>query len=106
MKSTKMLLGARIKELRKRAEMSQEQLAEKIDVDPKHLSRIEVGRGYPSLDALENIASVLNVELKELFEFQHLDSADSVSNAIDSLLESTNDNEKRVLLKLLRAFVK
>ncbi len=106
MKTTKILLGARIKELRKSKAMSQEQLAEKIDVDPKHLSRIEVGRGYPSLDALENIANVLSVEMKELFEFQHLDSADSVANAVDSLLESATENEKRILLKLLRALVK
>ena len=76
MKSTKSLLGARIKELRKSRSMSQEQLAGKIEVDPKHLSRIEVGRGYPSLDALENIAGVLSVDMKELFEFQHFDSAD------------------------------
>ena len=106
MKSTKILLGARIKELRKRAGMSQEQLAEKIDVDPKHLSRIEVGRGYPSLDALENIAHVLNVEMKCLFEFQHLDSADSVAVAVESLLESATENEKRTFLKLLRALVR
>ncbi|MBV5340794.1 MAG: helix-turn-helix transcriptional regulator [Deltaproteobacteria bacterium] len=106
MKSTKILLGARIKELRKSRAMSQEQLAEKIVVDPKHLSRIEVGRGFPSLDALENIANVLGVEMKELFEFQHLDSADSVANAVDSFLESATENEMRILLKLLRALVK
>jgi len=38
--STKKLLGARIKELRKIRKLSQDQLAEKIDIDPKHLSRI------------------------------------------------------------------
>lgn len=103
MKSTKILLGARIKELRKSRAMSQEQLAEKIDVDPKHLSRIEVGRGYPSLDALENIANVLNVDMKDFFEFQHLNTADEVEKAVDSLLKSADENKKRVLLKLLKA---
>lgn len=106
MKSTKSLLGARIKELRKSRVMSQEQLAEKIGVDPKHLSRIEVGRGYPSLDTLEQIANALNVEMKLLFEFQHLDVADSVDTSIEILLNSATDNEKRVLLKLFRALVR
>jgi transcriptional regulator with XRE-family HTH domain len=101
--STKILLGARIKELRKTKAMTQEQLAEKINVDPKHLSRIEVGRGYPSLDALENMAGVLNVEMKEFFEFQHLDSAEEVSSTLDALLKLKTDNEKRKLLKLLNA---
>lgn len=54
MKTTKALLGERIKELRKKRQLSQEQLAEKIQIDAKNLSRIEVGRGYPSLDTLEN----------------------------------------------------
>jgi transcriptional regulator with XRE-family HTH domain len=105
MKSTKVLLGARIKELRKSRSITQEQLAEKIGVDPKHLSRIEAGRGYPSLDALENIAIELNVEMKELFEYQHLDTADEVDKVVESLLKSATESEKRVLLKLLRALV-
>ena len=48
MKTTKELLGGRIKELRKLKGLSQEKLSEKINIDPKHLSRIEVGRGFPS----------------------------------------------------------
>jgi transcriptional regulator with XRE-family HTH domain len=57
MKTTKELLGARIKELRKARGLSQEQLSEKINIDPKHLSRIiEVGKSYPSLDTAEKLA--------------------------------------------------
>lgn len=106
MKTTKILLGSRIKELRKSRAMSQEQLAEMINVDPKHLSRIEVGRGYPSLDALENMANVLNVDMKDFFEFQHLDSADEVEKAVESLLKSANESDMKILLKLLRAIVR
>lgn len=36
MKTTKQLLGARIKELRKARRLSQDQLSEKVDIDPKH----------------------------------------------------------------------
>lgn len=44
MKTTaKKLLGARIKELRTGRGLSQEELAEMVGVDPKHLSRIETG---------------------------------------------------------------
>jgi transcriptional regulator with XRE-family HTH domain len=51
----KKLLGARIKELRKRADLSQDQLAEKVGIDGKYLSRIEVGKRYPSLELLDGI---------------------------------------------------
>ena len=44
MKDSKVLLGGRIKELRKIRGFSQEQLSEMVGVDSKHLSRIEVGR--------------------------------------------------------------
>ena len=53
MRSTKELLGARIREVRKGAKLSQEQLAEKVDVDPRYISRIELGKCFPSLETLE-----------------------------------------------------
>ena len=52
MTTVKKLLGMRIKELRKVRGLSQEELAEMIGIDPKHLCRIEVGNSYPSLDTL------------------------------------------------------
>ena len=77
MKSTKELLGARIKELRKACKFSQEELAEMIGVEPQHMSRVESGRSYPSLDRLEKISMALNVPRKDFFEFTHLaDSAE------------------------------
>ncbi len=62
MKNDKILLGARIKELRKQKKLSQNVLSEKINIDPKHISQIEVGLSFPSLDTLSNIAKVLQVE--------------------------------------------
>jgi len=56
MRTTKKLLGERIKELRKAKKLSQDKLSEQIGIDPKHLSRIEVGNSYSSLSTLEKIA--------------------------------------------------
>ena len=39
----------------------------KIDIDPKHLSRLEVGRSFPSLDTLEKLANALPSRLEGLF---------------------------------------
>lgn len=106
MKSTKELLGARIKELRKKTQISQEVLANKIGMTSKNLSRIEAGRGYPTLDNLEIIANLLDVDMKDLFEFQHLKSADSVADAINSIVQTASDKDMQLFLKLLRALVK
>jgi len=50
MKTTRALLGARIKELRKLRQITQEQLAEKVDLATRYISLIEVGRSSPSLE--------------------------------------------------------
>jgi len=63
MENTKELLGAQIREIRKARGLTQEQLAEMIDVEQKHVSRIESGKNYPSIDRLEKIAAALNSSL-------------------------------------------
>jgi transcriptional regulator with XRE-family HTH domain len=103
MKTTKVLLGERIKELRKERQMSQEQLAEKIRIDAKNLSRIEAGRGYPTFSTLEKIAEALSVEMRDFFDFEHLESADLVAASIEVMIKSASEEELRMLLKLAKA---
>lgn len=107
MKSTKELLGARIKEIRKIRGLSQDELSEKIDIDPKHLSRIEVGRGFPSLDTLDTIAVALNVEMKDFFEFAHEGtSAKELIKTLEGLAKETDEERLRLLVKVARAVVR
>jgi len=103
MKTTKVLLGTRIKELRKAKKLSQEQLAEKINIDPKHLSRIEVGNSYPSFDTLEKIANNLNVEMKEFFEFKHQEGNKELVKNIGEFLKIVDDEKLRLIFKIIRA---
>lgn len=104
--STKKLLGTRIKDLRRAAGLSQEQLAEKIHIDSKHLSRIEVGSGYPSIDTVENIAKTLNVEIKDLFEFPNEESAAELKRSITKILGTADENQLRLILKVLKAIAR
>lgn len=103
MKSTKELLGARIKELRKANKFSQEELAELIGVEPQHMSRIESGRSYPSLDRLEKISIALSVPLKDFFEFMHLeDTGDRLEN-IEVLAKDLSEEQQRFVYRMLKA---
>lgn len=107
MKSTKELLGGRVKELRKMRGFSQEKLSEKVGIDPKHLSRIEVGRGFPSLDSLEKLADALNVELKDFFEFAHVaEDAKGLMKTLEGLAKGTDEEKLRLLVKVARAVVR
>ena len=60
---TKKLLGRRLKELIKQKNISQEKLAEMVNIEPAALSNIVTGRNYPLFSTLEKIIKVLN-ELK------------------------------------------
>lgn len=102
MKSTKELLGARIKELRKRQGLTQEQLAEKVDLATRYISLIEVGRSSPSLDTIESIAKAFEVELKELFDFQHLDPEKVSPQDFEKSLGQIDDNSRRLLYRIAR----
>ena len=63
------LLGAKIKNLRRKRNLTQGKLAEQIDTSQKNFGELERGRGNPSLKTLKSIARVLDVEIYELFYF-------------------------------------
>ena len=63
-------LGKRIKQIRKESNLTQADLAEKINVDFKYLSRIETGLSTPSLKTIEKIAEQLGVDYRILFTFE------------------------------------
>lgn len=101
MQTAKELLGMRIREVRKARQLSQEKLAEKVGVDPKQISRIEGGKSAPSLDTLEAIAKHLQVEIRELFDFQHLVPEERVEDQVLRLLGMMDEERKRVALRIL-----
>ena len=106
MKTAKALLGARIKELRKSRGLSQDQLSESIGIDPKHLSRIEVGKSYPYMETLESIANSLDVEIKDLFEFCHLEKETTTIEGISTMLAGASDEKLKLVVKFIRTFIK
>jgi transcriptional regulator with XRE-family HTH domain len=106
MKSTKQLLGGRIKELRRGMDLSQDQLSEKIGVDPKHLSRIELGKSFPYMETLEAIAEALKVDLKDLFDFSHLEVQPVDKKEIEALLTDVNPDKLLLIYKVVKSIVK
>ena len=64
------LFGKNLKKERESKNMSQAQLAIDCDFDVSVISRIERGVVNTSLSNLKIISSALEIELKELFDFQ------------------------------------
>lgn len=59
--------GSMIKRLREGGNMTQQQLAGKIGVSDKAISKWETGRGYPDISLIEPLAAALGVSVIELF---------------------------------------
>ncbi len=61
-------LGTRLRLLRERKGLTQEQAAEEIGIHPKHLGRIEGADGNPTISTLIALALAYGVNLASLFE--------------------------------------
>jgi Predicted transcriptional regulators len=62
----------KLQELRKRKDLTQEELAEALFVSRTAVSKWESGRGYPSIDSLKMIASFFSVSIDELLSGEEL----------------------------------
>ena len=99
---TKELLGLKIKEVRKQRKITQEQLAEMLDLDVGYISKLEVGRNFPTIGTLEKIAEALDVELYELFQFTQGKKKDFRSEII-SIYDSLNKEKQYTLYRVAKA---
>lgn len=59
-------IGLRIRKLRKQKYWTQEKLAEKAEIAPDYLCRIELGKKHPSLKTILLIANALNTTVDDL----------------------------------------
>lgn len=64
-------LGLNIAYFRKMKNMSQNQLAERINISRTHMSRIETAECAVSLDVIFEICRILEIEPKQLFDFRN-----------------------------------
>ncbi len=76
--------GAVIRELREKNNLTQLQLAEKLGISDKTVSKWETGRGYPDITLLEPIAGVFHVSVTELISGNTVHNANVSANMMRS----------------------
>jgi len=100
MEDVRHLVGERVQFLRKQKGLSQEELASRIGIDTKSLSRLERGQHYPSLETLERIRAELHVELKDFFDFDGKPSAEEMRSF---LMRTATKADYSALVKMVDA---
>lgn len=76
--------GAVIKELREKNALTQSELAEKINVSDKTVSKWETGKGYPDISLLEPIAKVFGISITELLSGNTITNMNVSANMLRS----------------------
>lgn len=74
--------GAMIKRLREDRKMTQAQLAERLHVSDKAVSKWETGRGYPDISLIEPLSAALGVSVLELLSGADVVNANRSSNML------------------------
>lgn len=100
------LFGKRIKELRKQKKLTQEQLSELVGVDYKQIGNIETGTYFTTMPTLERIASALDVEIEELFSFNHNKNRGELLKEINELLSQADEDKVKLLYRITKDVLK
>lgn len=105
MKELKYLLGKRIKELRNKRGLSQQELSEMVNIDQRSLSSIECGNTFPSKH-LVFIANALEVSVQDLFDFEHITKTENdMKKFIFSNLDKLDKNDIRTIYLLIKSMI-
>lgn len=104
MKLTKKF-GKRLKEIRKRRNISQEELAELVGMEPNNISKLELGEHLPKKENLEKLCEVLEIEPKELFDFGHLKTKSELVKDITETIGKFTLKDLQYLKKMIDAYI-
>ncbi|MDO4650770.1 MAG: helix-turn-helix domain-containing protein [Eubacteriales bacterium] len=98
-------IGSFLKELRKEKNLTQEQLAEKLNVSGRTVSRWETGSNMPDISLLVELAEFYEVSIPEIIggERKSENMNEEVKKVATAVVEYAGE-EKTVLLKNLRKF--
>ena len=96
-------IGARIRAERKKQSISQERLAEMVDVGTTHISHIETGNTVPSIKTFIAIINALNLSSDELLR-NHIQKAKHIFEGdLADLIKDCTDEEARIIADTAKA---
>lgn len=102
-------VGLRIRAARREHGLSQSELAAKLERSIDTVSAIERGISLPNLETLEGLARVLNVPLRDFFDFEGQSQTPKQEKAVAELLmvaRQMSDRQLALTLDLARAVMK
>lgn len=98
-------VGQRIRAAREKKNLTQEELAARVEISPTHVSVIERGTKIPRMDTFVAIANVLEVSADSLLVDVVDHAVDSAASELSGLLEGLSQKEKTRVLNVVAAMM-
>ncbi len=95
-------IGQKIKSRRKELGITQETIANKLEVNPSHISNIECGRANPSLTAIIKIANILQCSVDYFISHEYTFCANEQTTKQDYIIESLSHCDELTKDKILK----
>ncbi len=108
MKNSKELsyIGSRIRKIRLKSGLTQEQLGEKANLHYSYIGQVERGDKLPSLKTLKKISEALNISLDYILEptekYSTKSERELLQNELLSLCENKSNEEIEIIINLVR----
>lgn len=94
----KKAFGGNLRFVRKSKKITQERLAEMVDIDIRQLARIEAGESFATAETIEKLSEKLEVAVNILFKIEK-ESYDDENKTLDAM-ETYNENLKKLEKKI------
>lgn len=97
------IISKRIKDARKLANLTQAELAEKIDISTNAIAKLETNLMTASLQTLINIANVLNIDINYLLLDEKSENKEETSRDmfLDSLVSNLSQKDKDLIIHII-----
>ena len=89
---SKQYIAKKIREARIQNGLTQAELAEKVDISPKQISRIEIGDFYPSLSTFLKMVDILDINLND-FSIRKTQHENKLRERLIDRIYAANDEE-------------
>ena len=94
-------LGQKIRNMRLRRNLTQEELAEKVDISQRTLSGIETGENFVTAETLDKLVEALETTFEELFATNHYKENPILVHGIAGIVEKLVQEQDRQKLQIL-----
>ena len=96
------IIGERLKKARTDKQMTQEKLAERLDVSIAFLSRIERGNSHVNLKRLSQICEILGVSEGYILNGASSNSSNYLTSEFNDILSSVSPEKQKLIYKIAK----